>query len=159
MILSYFAVSVFTLRTRFPLLSGGPICPFLAIFLEGTESCSENLYLCLHLNVLSTFSFDSFRVWGLMSKPLIHLELSSAKISDKDQISFFYSSAVPRHHVWISGSSEVPLHHVWILGSCVKVRWLQLHDLVSGSALLLPWSTRLVLGPGPCCFSHRGSVV
>lgn len=146
MILSYFVVSVFTLRTRFSLLSGGPICPFLAIFPEGTESYSGNLYLCLHLNVLPTFSFDSFRVWGLMSKPLIHLELSSAKISDKDQVSSFYSSAVPRYHVWI-------------LGSCVKVRWLQLHDLVSGSALLLPWSTRLVLGPGPCCFSHRGSVV
>ena len=101
MTLPYFAVRVLTWWTRFPLLSGGPICPFLAIFPEGTESCSGNLYLCLYLNVLPTFSFDTFRVWGFMSKSLIHLELSSAKIRDKDQVSSFYSSAVPRDHVWI----------------------------------------------------------
>ena len=94
----------------------------------------------MSLSVLPMFSSKSFIVSGLTFRSLIHLSLSLCMVLRSVLVSFFYISCPVFQAPFIEEAVFAPLYI-----PLLKIRYPQVHGLISGLSVLFHWSMFLFL--------------
>lgn len=123
-------------------LRGGPIWCWFFYSLCSRSPGHQVLTCASGSRNFLVLSFRSFPFSGLTRRSSIHFKLILHRVRDRDLVSVFYK--------WRSGSPCTICERLSFL-QCVfpvplsRTRWLWLSGFISGSSVLSPWSTCLLL--------------